>query len=66
MSEEKEAQVQAQGIFDLFNLFDKETVTRIKEVVASIDPDVIKNVFDCVTVDDDGWINVKIKLSVRP
>ena len=51
---------QAQGIMDLFRLFDKETVKKIDEIVRAIDVEKVKKVFDAVEVDEDGWVKIHL------
>lgn len=49
----KPVEVEAQGIMDIYQLFDKEFVDKIKAVINTID------------VRDDGWIHVKLDLKVK-
>jgi len=57
--------VKVQGIFDLLGLLDKDTILRIKEIVKNIDPAKVKQVMDTVTIDDEGYVRVKIDLGIK-
>ena len=61
----KEIKVSSQGIFDFMSMLDKPTVQRVKEIVAAIDPDMIKRIMQAITVEKDGYITVKIKLGIQ-
>ena len=63
MSEEEI--VQAQGVFDIFSLLDKQTVDKLKKIISAVDEKKIKQILDAVTVDQDGWIRFKLDLGVK-
>ncbi len=65
MFRKKEPEVTAQGLFDIFGMFDAETVDKIKAILASIDPDKIKLIMDSVAVDENGWIRIQVDLGIK-
>jgi hypothetical protein len=52
-------EVKAQGIFDLL---DKEMIEKIKKIIAAINPDKIRQIMDCIEV-ENGWVKIKIGLA---
>lgn len=61
----KDELVSSQGIFDIFNLFDQETVEKIKNIINSIDVNKIKKIMDMIEIDEKGWLKLKIDLGVK-
>jgi hypothetical protein len=59
-----DGQVSAQGLIDGLFL-DKVTIDKIKKIIMAIDPDKIKAIMDGLETDADGWLHVKIDLSVK-
>lgn len=61
----KKPTLKAQGVFDIFKIFDEQTILQIKSVLNAIDTDKIKYIFDSVKVEEDGWLSIKINLKIR-
>lgn len=61
----KVTEVKSQGVFDIFSLLDRETVDKIKQLIDAVDPEKVKKIVDLIEVDDEGWINLKIKLGIK-
>lgn len=65
VTEKQAEQLQAQGLFDVFSFFDKETIEKVKDIIAAIDPDTIKAVMQTIETDEDGKLHVNIDLTIR-
>lgn len=46
-------------------LLDKETIDKINKIIASVDTNKIKMIFDMIEEDPEGWLSIKIDLKVR-
>lgn len=60
-----EQQVAAQGVFDIFSLFDKETVDKVKELIHAIDVKKIEAVMKTLEVEKDGRLHLNIDLTIK-
>jgi hypothetical protein len=57
-------EVSSQGVFDIFSLFDKDTLDKVKQVVEAIDPDKVKAIMDMVEP-EKGEIKLTIDLRIK-
>ena len=54
-------QVKAQGMFDLFKVMDKQTLNRIKQIIAAVDPKKVQQVFDAIKM-ENGRVKIDVTL----
>ncbi len=59
-------EVRAQGLLDMFSMFDKQTVGRFQDIISALSVDKIKTIMDMIHVDDDGFVVIKFKLGLMP
>ena len=64
MSDTKQA-VEAQGVFDVLSLFDKETIGKIKDLIHAIDASKIESILQMIETNEDGTLHLKIDLSIK-
>lgn len=60
-----EQQVAAQGVFDIFSFFDKDTLDKIKSIIHAVDVDKIKAVMKTLEVDEDDKLHLNIDLTIQ-
>ena len=60
-----EPKIEAQGFFDIFKLFDEETINKVKQLVRSVDPDKIAALMKMIEPNDDGTITINLDLRIQ-
>ncbi len=58
-------EIQAQGLFDVFKLTDKEVINKVTALLKAVDVEKIQAIMEAVEVDKDGWIRVKLDLGIK-
>lgn len=54
-------EVTSQGFFDMFQLFDKELIEKVKKIAEAIDPEKIKQIMEAVKV-EDGKVTIDLRV----
>lgn len=60
-----EQQMSAQGVFDIFNLLDKKTIEKVKQIIRSIDVEKIEAIMKTLEVNPDGKLHLNIDLTIK-
>lgn len=58
-------EIQAQGVMDIFKLFDAETIDKVKEIIKIIDLEKIESIQKIIEADEDGVVSINIDLKVK-
>jgi len=60
----KTSSISSQGVFDIFSLFDAETIDKVKSIIQAIDPEKVGAVMDMIDPENNE-IQLKIDLSIK-
>ena len=61
----KAPDIQAQGMMDVFKLFDAETIDKVKEIIKMIDLEKLDSLQKIIEADNDGVVSINIDLKVK-